>query len=215
MRVAINGLGRIGRATFKILVNTPKLELVAINDPAPADQPAYLLNQDTVYGRYHIRTRADRDAIAMADPRHLMVAEHDLVHLGSRQDSEPMKHQNSFGHKSIILSMIYSILIGGSVLGELRISLAADVFQSPPAPEKREDVPSSGSALPSEKPEKRPSIDPGIVIHPPVEPHPDSVVDPPVIDPDMSIHPQDAPTTEKPSHQTPLPSEPPEKTPTK
>jgi hypothetical protein len=126
-----------------------------------------------------------------------------------------MKYQNSFGRKIIILLVIYSILIGGSVLRELRTSLAADVFPSPPASEKREDVPSSGSALPSERPEKRPSIDPGIVIYPPAEPHPDSVVDPPVIDPDMSIHPQDAPTTEKPSHQPPLPSEPLEKTPTK
>jgi glyceraldehyde 3-phosphate dehydrogenase len=70
MRVAINGFGRIGRATFKILVNTPELELVAINDPAPADQLAYLLNHDTVYGRYHIRTRADRDVIVMADRRY-------------------------------------------------------------------------------------------------------------------------------------------------
>ena len=48
MRVAINGLGRIGRATFKILVNTPELELVAINDPAPPDNLAYLLNHDTL-----------------------------------------------------------------------------------------------------------------------------------------------------------------------
>lgn len=128
--------------------------------------------------------------------------------LGSRQHNEPMKYQTGFGRKSIILSMIYSMLIGGSVLAELRTSLAADVFPTPPAPEKREDVPSPGSALP---PEKRPSIDPGIVIPPPAEPHPDSVVDPPIIDPDMSIHPQDAPTTNKPSRPTPLPSEPPEK----
>jgi hypothetical protein len=130
----------------------------------------------------------------------------------SRQDSEPMKYQTGFGRKSIILSMIYSMLIGGSVLVELRTSLAADVFPAPPAPETREDVPSPGSALP---PEKRPSIDPGIVIHPPAEPHPDSVVDPPVLDPEMSIHPQDAPTTEKPSRQTPLPSEPPKGSPTR
>jgi hypothetical protein len=135
-----------------------------------------------------------------------------LAKLESRQDREPMKYQTGFGRKSIILSMIYSMLIGSSVLVELRTSLAADVFPTPPAPEKREDVPAPESALP---PEKRPSIDPGIVIHPPAKPHPDSVVDPPVIDPEMSIHPQDAPTTEKPSHQTPLPSEPPEGSPTK
>lgn len=121
-----------------------------------------------------------------------------------------MRYQTSFAWKTITISMIYSMLLGGIVLSELCTGLAADVFPTPPAPENREDVPSPGSDLP---PEKRPSIDPGIVITPPGEPHPDSVVDPPVIDPDMSIHPQDAPTTEKPSLQTPPPSKPPEKPP--
>lgn len=79
MRVAINGLGRIGRATFKILVNTPELELVAINDPAPAAQLAYLLNHDTVYGRYHIRVKADQETITMADRRYALLAEHDPI----------------------------------------------------------------------------------------------------------------------------------------
>jgi len=51
-RVAINGLGRIGRATLKILLDTPELELVAINDIAPLDNLIYLLKFDTVYGRY-------------------------------------------------------------------------------------------------------------------------------------------------------------------
>jgi glyceraldehyde 3-phosphate dehydrogenase len=51
MRVAINGLGRIGRATFKILLETPELELVAVNDLVPVDNLAYLLRYDTVYGR--------------------------------------------------------------------------------------------------------------------------------------------------------------------
>jgi len=77
MRVAINGLGRIGRATFKILVSTPELELVAINDLAPPDNLAYLLNHDTVYGRYHIRVNADPDAITMADRRYSVFAERD------------------------------------------------------------------------------------------------------------------------------------------
>ena len=31
-KVAINGLGRIGRATLKIVMNTAGLELVAAND---------------------------------------------------------------------------------------------------------------------------------------------------------------------------------------
>lgn len=128
--------------------------------------------------------------------------------LRSRQQSEPMKDQTGLSWETITVSMIYSMLIGGIVLGELKTGWAADVYPTPPVPEKRKEIPSPGSDLP---PEKRPSIDPGIVITPPAEPHPDSVVDPPVIDPDMSIHPQDAPTTETPSHQTPIPPGPPEK----
>ena len=77
MRVAINGLGRIGRATFKILANTPELELVAINDPTDPDNLAYLLNHDTVYGRYHMQVKAEPDAITMADRRYPVFAERD------------------------------------------------------------------------------------------------------------------------------------------
>lgn len=51
MNVAINGLGRIGRATFKILLERPELNLVAVNDLVAADNLAYLLNYDSVYGR--------------------------------------------------------------------------------------------------------------------------------------------------------------------
>jgi glyceraldehyde 3-phosphate dehydrogenase len=50
--VAINGLGRIGRAAFKVILDTPGLELVAVNDIVPIDNIAYLLKYDTVYGRY-------------------------------------------------------------------------------------------------------------------------------------------------------------------
>ena len=51
-RVAINGLGRIGRATLKILMDTEGLDLVAANDIGAADNIVYLLKYDTVYGRY-------------------------------------------------------------------------------------------------------------------------------------------------------------------
>ena len=52
IRVAINGLGRIGRAILKLVLDEPALELVAINDLADVDNLAYLLRFDTVYGRY-------------------------------------------------------------------------------------------------------------------------------------------------------------------
>lgn len=51
-KVAINGLGRIGRAVLKIILNTPELELVAVNDLVAPNNLAYLLKYDTVYGKY-------------------------------------------------------------------------------------------------------------------------------------------------------------------
>jgi glyceraldehyde 3-phosphate dehydrogenase len=51
-RVAINGLGRIGRAALKIVLDAPELTLVAANDIAAPEDIVYLLRYDTVYGRY-------------------------------------------------------------------------------------------------------------------------------------------------------------------
>ncbi|WP_303903933.1 type I glyceraldehyde-3-phosphate dehydrogenase [Thiohalomonas denitrificans] len=50
--VAINGLGRIGRATLKLITDSPDLELVAVNDLGQPEQLAYLLRYDSAYGRY-------------------------------------------------------------------------------------------------------------------------------------------------------------------
>lgn len=40
-KIAINGLGRIGRAVFKQLVEDGAIELVAVNDLASAEELAY------------------------------------------------------------------------------------------------------------------------------------------------------------------------------
>jgi glyceraldehyde 3-phosphate dehydrogenase len=58
-RIALNGLGRIGRAALKIIMDTPQLELVAVNDIVPAENIAYLLKYDTVYGRYEKPVESD------------------------------------------------------------------------------------------------------------------------------------------------------------
>jgi len=52
IKVAINGLGRIGRAILKLVLDAPAFELVAVNDLVEAENLAYLLRFDTVYGRY-------------------------------------------------------------------------------------------------------------------------------------------------------------------
>ncbi|MBD3368395.1 MAG: type I glyceraldehyde-3-phosphate dehydrogenase [Candidatus Eisenbacteria bacterium] len=51
-RIAVNGMGRIGRALVKMVLDEPSLELVAMNDLVSAENIAYLLRYDTVYGRF-------------------------------------------------------------------------------------------------------------------------------------------------------------------
>ena len=51
-KVAINGLGRIGRAILKLVMDRPSLDLVAVNDLADSENLAYLLRFDSAYGPY-------------------------------------------------------------------------------------------------------------------------------------------------------------------
>ena len=71
-RVAINGLGRIGRAFLKEALTRPELEVVAVNDIADPANLAYLLRYDSVYGRYgtDVAVEAgDEPALTVGDRR--------------------------------------------------------------------------------------------------------------------------------------------------
>jgi glyceraldehyde 3-phosphate dehydrogenase len=65
-RVAVNGLGRIGRAILKLALDEPALEVVAVNDLADAENLAYLLRFDTVYGRYQKHVAVEGRDLAVA-----------------------------------------------------------------------------------------------------------------------------------------------------
>jgi len=52
MRIAINGFGRIGRIFFRQAFGLPNFDIAAINDLGSAENLAYLLKYDSVYGRY-------------------------------------------------------------------------------------------------------------------------------------------------------------------
>ena len=52
MRIAINGMGRIGRLLFRRLIDSNEVELVAVNDIMDTDNLAYLLKYDSVYGTF-------------------------------------------------------------------------------------------------------------------------------------------------------------------
>jgi glyceraldehyde 3-phosphate dehydrogenase len=79
--VAINGLGRIGRATLKIILETPELNLVALNDLISADNLAYLLRYDSVYGRYHKSVKHADDGLVIDGKKYPLFSKKDPAQL--------------------------------------------------------------------------------------------------------------------------------------
>jgi glyceraldehyde 3-phosphate dehydrogenase len=77
IKVAINGLGRIGRATFKIILKTPQLNLVAVNDLIAPDNLAYLLSYDSVYGRYPYKVESGKDVLEVDGASYRFLSEKD------------------------------------------------------------------------------------------------------------------------------------------
>lgn len=66
IKVAINGFGRIGRLSFRRIVEVGGIEVVAINDLTDAKTLTYLLKYDTTHGRFSggtLETSADGKAI--------------------------------------------------------------------------------------------------------------------------------------------------------
>ena len=62
-KIGINGFGRIGRNVFRVLLNHPEFEVVAINDITDAKTLAHLLKYDAVFGRFQGEVSASDDAI--------------------------------------------------------------------------------------------------------------------------------------------------------
>ncbi|MER2520897.1 MAG: type I glyceraldehyde-3-phosphate dehydrogenase [Bdellovibrionales bacterium] len=71
IRVAINGFGRIGRLVFRAIQesNRSDIEVVAINDLAPAATNAHLLAFDSVHGRFNGEVKAEGDDLIVNGKR--------------------------------------------------------------------------------------------------------------------------------------------------
>jgi glyceraldehyde 3-phosphate dehydrogenase len=69
MKIGINGFGRIGRASLKVIMDTPELEVVAINDLMTLDNAAYLLKYDSVYGIYNKEVSEDGGTLNVGDKK--------------------------------------------------------------------------------------------------------------------------------------------------
>src|SRR3989344_4620766 len=74
-RIAINGFGRIGRAAFKIALQKPDLEVVAINDLTEAGVLANLLQYQTAYGHFREKVSVEGTELVVSGKRYPIYAE--------------------------------------------------------------------------------------------------------------------------------------------
>lgn len=63
IKIAINGFGRIGRNLFRLLINHPNIEVVAINDIADNRTMAHLIKYDSIHGILPFPVTFDENAI--------------------------------------------------------------------------------------------------------------------------------------------------------
>ena len=54
IRVAINGFGRIGRMTARVLLERENVQVVAVNDLADTATLAHLFKYDSVHGGFEV-----------------------------------------------------------------------------------------------------------------------------------------------------------------
>jgi len=80
-RIAINGFGRIGRNLFRLLINHPTIEVVAINDLADNKTMAHLLKYDSIHGKLSENISFDDQHIIINDNKIIFFHEKDIDNL--------------------------------------------------------------------------------------------------------------------------------------
>ncbi len=80
-RIAINGFGRIGRNLFRLLLNHPAIEVVAINDIADNRTMAHLIKYDSIHGVLPNAVSFDDNSIIIDGKPYLFFHEKDIANL--------------------------------------------------------------------------------------------------------------------------------------
>ncbi|MGC9529589.1 MAG: type I glyceraldehyde-3-phosphate dehydrogenase [Candidatus Bipolaricaulaceae bacterium] len=132
-RVAINGFGRIGRITFRVLAEQGwPLDVVAVNDPfLSAETAAHLVRYDTVYGRPPFSIRAGKGALVVDDEKEIPVlAEKDPASLPWRDY-----------RVDVVLECSGVFRDPDKAQGHLRAGAQRVLISAPPRGERKGEVP--------------------------------------------------------------------------
>ena len=115
--VGINGFGRIGRNLFRLLLNHPTIQVVAINDLADAKTLSHLLKYDSIHGILKENISYSENEIIVADKKVRFSSEKNIenlnwkgVDLGGRRiikntTRELLENHIKNGAKKVILSV--------------------------------------------------------------------------------------------------------------
>ena len=81
IRVAINGFGRIGRNVFRLLLNHPNIEVVAVNDIANIKTMSHLLKYDSIHGVLQHSISTENETVLIDDLKFQFFHESDISKL--------------------------------------------------------------------------------------------------------------------------------------
>lgn len=118
-RIAINGFGRIGRNVFRLLLNHPTIEVVAINDIADTKTMSHLIKYDSIHGVLKQNVSHTSNSIIIDDRSYLFFSEKEIKNLdwkslnidvvvestGKFKTTETLHQHNIAGAKKVILSV--------------------------------------------------------------------------------------------------------------
>lgn len=117
-RIAINGFGRIGRNLFRLLLDHPDIEVVAINDIADARTMAHLVKYDSIHGVLPFDCGFDENGIIVGRKHFPFIHEKSIANIdwkkfnvdfvlectGKFKDYEDIQAHITSGAKKVILS---------------------------------------------------------------------------------------------------------------
>ena len=119
VRIAINGLGRIGRCILRLLsISDLNLDLVAVNGTLPIEKHVHLVKYDSVFGRFSKISKKDDKTMLIGDKEVIFLQERDprklpwqeldidlvLECTGAFKDRTTLAYHLSAGAKKVILS---------------------------------------------------------------------------------------------------------------
>jgi glyceraldehyde 3-phosphate dehydrogenase len=129
IKVAINGFGRIGRITFRKLMENDRMEIVAINDLTDPHTLAHLLKYDSVHGRLPWPVQNNTSHLLVDGKKILVFCEEDPGKL-------PWKELNI----DVVIESTGKFVSRADAIRHVTVAGARKVIISAPAKNESEDV---------------------------------------------------------------------------